>query len=205
MSWTTPDRRHDGYVVAEFANGQHGSGITVSGIPPDQIIVSLEYDGVRGQGSPDIRAVVRPAADVVGWRVCCRCGGDGDDPSWRAAQLLVRVTSPELEDVAEGRIHSPDREVTRAPYRDDVRQVARAMWWRHASGATALDAIGEARRDIETAQDRLRTAVAEARAGGVSWQVIGRAAGITRQSAHARWSDGHAHESGGDVPRTTPT
>ncbi len=191
MSWSTDDRRHEGYVVPEFGNGQHGSGITVAGIPPDQIIVSLEYDGVRGSRDiRDIRAAVRPAADVVGWRVCCRCGDEGDGPRWQAADLLSRMSSPELEDVAGGRIYSPDGEVPHVPYRDDVGLVAKAIWWRHASGAAALATIEEARRTIETAQERRGAAVAEARASGISWQAIGRAAGITRQSAHARWGDG---------------
>ncbi len=196
MAWTTDDRRHEGYVVPEFGNGQRGSGITVAGMPPDQIIVSLEYDGGHGHASRDIRAVVRPAGDVVGWRVCCRCGDDGDGPRWHAADLLTRMSSPALEDVARGRIYSPDGEVPHVPYRDDVEIVARAIWWRHASGAAALDTIEEARRTIETAQERLGAAVAEARANGISWQAIGRAAGVTRQSAHARW--------GGSPPGRVP-
>ena len=183
----TDHPRHEGYVVPEFGDGQHGRDITVAGIPPDQIIVSLEYDGDRGRGSRDIRAAVRPAADVIGWRVCCHCGDEGGVPPWQAVQLLLRVTTPELEDVAKDRIHSPDADVVKVPQRADVRHRARALWWRHVSGAEALVTIDATCRDNDQAKERLGTAVAEARASGVSWQAIGRAAGMSRQSAHARW------------------
>jgi hypothetical protein len=52
----------------------------------------------------------------------------------------------------------------------------------------ALDRIVAAAEAYAGAGYRLDNAVAEARAAGATWEQIGRAAGITRQSAWQRWA-----------------
>ncbi|MGW4125786.1 hypothetical protein [Nocardia sp. NPDC004711] len=42
--------------------------------------------------------------------------------------------------------------------------------------------------EVTDAQARLTEAVQQARRQAASWEAIGRAAGMTRQSAHERWS-----------------
>ena len=56
-----------------------------------------------------------------------------------------------------------------------------------ASDATGFRAIRAAMRQVEDAEDILRTAVRAARAAGDSWAVIGAALGTTRQAAFQRF------------------
>jgi hypothetical protein len=56
-----------------------------------------------------------------------------------------------------------------------------------ARDATGFRAIRAAMRQVEDAEDILRTAVRAARAAGDSWAVIGAALGTTRQAAFQRF------------------
>ena len=56
-----------------------------------------------------------------------------------------------------------------------------------ARDATHVRAIIAATEDLAAAERRLRQAVAEARAAGDSWTVIGAALGTTRQAAQMRF------------------
>lgn len=63
------------------------------------------------------------------------------------------------------------------------------IWRReHVDGPDALAAIERARQVVTAAERDLDAAVATARSAGQSWEAIGRAAGMTRQSAHGRWA-----------------
>ena len=105
-----------------------------------------------------------------------------------SSELLVRVPSASLENLAEGRIFAPDEDVPYLDDRDDVATMVRDRWWReHAGGMDALVRVTEARARVTAADRELDAAVAAARECGVSWEAIGRAAGMARQSAHARW------------------
>ncbi len=53
--------------------------------------------------------------------------------------------------------------------------------------ASHLRAITAAARALTTAEDHLRTAVADARAAGDSWTTIGAALGTSKQAAHERF------------------
>jgi hypothetical protein len=48
--------------------------------------------------------------------------------------------------------------------------------------------VGTASAEHQAARDALDRAVTKARAAGASWTEVGRAVGITRQSARERWS-----------------
>jgi hypothetical protein len=76
-----------------------------------------------------------------------------------------------------------------------------AEWERHLRVALPLLAIHDLSQQIAHAQAELADAVAAARADGVSWAVIGEAAGVTTESAQERWFTlaGHA----GDAARRT--
>lgn len=56
-----------------------------------------------------------------------------------------------------------------------------------ARDATYSRRIVQARQDLEHADAELRRVVAEARAAGESWSVIGMALGTTRQAAQQRF------------------
>jgi hypothetical protein len=103
---------------------------------------------------------------VTGWRSACQCG-------WRGTQFYLRSEWPSTE-------------YALAP--EEVEQHCIAEWERHLRIALPMLAIHDLTHHIAQAQDDLVHAVRAAQSAGVSWTVIGEAAGITRQSAHARWS-----------------
>lgn len=188
MSWTTADGGHEAYLAAEFADGQRATGSSGGGVPDDQIIVATEYDGEPG-AITSARHTTRPAAEVIGWRVVCNCYDTSSVTKTWVSDLLVRVPSATLEDVRAGRIYAADGDVVDVDFRDDVAAMATGRWHReHLDGPQALGRIRDARGRVAAAERELHEAVRDARAAGESWEAIGRAAGITRQTAHQRWA-----------------
>jgi hypothetical protein len=104
---------------------------------------------------------------VIGWRSACQCG-------WRGTQFYLRSEWPSTDDYA------------LAP--EEVEARCMAEWERHLRVAMPVLAIHDLVQQIAQAQDNLVEAVRAARAAGVSWTVIADAAGMSRQSAHERWS-----------------
>jgi hypothetical protein len=72
---------------------------------------------------------------------------------------------------------------------------------RHLAPDEALAAVAELTGQVNVGERQLDAAVATARAAGASWEAIGRAAGITRQSAHERWRDVAAGDAGARTGR----
>jgi hypothetical protein len=191
MSWESDDGKHEGYLIAEFSDGQQATGTISGNVPDDQIIVDGEYDGEPGAITGQ-RHITRPAAEVIGWRVGCYCRTSESTfavtGTW-ASELLVRVPSAALEDVPAGRIYAADEDVAYVDDREDVSAAAVDRWQReHVAGPQALARIRTAREQVAVAERELGAAVQDARAAGESWEAIGRAAGITRQTAHQRWA-----------------
>ena len=116
---------------------------------------------------------------VIGWRSACQCG-------WQGTQFYLRS-------------EWPGTEYGLAP--EEVEQHCMAEWERHLRVALPLLAIHDLSQQIAHVQAELADAVAAARADGVSWAVIGEAAGVTTESAQERWFTlaGHA----GDAARRT--
>ena len=190
MNWESDDGEHEGYLAAEFSDGQQAAGTISGSVPGDQIIVNVEYDGEPG-AIINTRYITRPAAEVIGWRVMCTCRTSDSfavTDTW-TSDLLVRVPSPALEDLQIGRICAADGDVAYVSDRDDVSAAVVDRWKReHVAGPQALARIRTAREQVAAAELELGTAVQDARAAGESWEAIGRAAGITRQTAHQRWA-----------------
>ncbi|MDE9363997.1 hypothetical protein PZ938_00110 [Luteipulveratus sp. YIM 133132] len=193
MTWVTDDGRHEGYLVAEFADGVRANGISGGGVPPDRVIVATTYEGDLAETIPVPQHQTRPAGQVVGWRVMCQCyAPDGPmEPvgSWMSSGLLIRVPSPTLEDLPGRRVYAADDDVVDVDDRDDVDELGRQVWrTEHADRHTLLDQLDravDAEREARAETDRIAR---EARTAGSTWEQIGRAAGITRQAAHERWS-----------------
>lgn len=188
MSWADEDGVHEGYVVPEFLDGIRGQGIWSGSVPPDHVIVDMEYVGEPGMTTE--RYTSRPAAEVVGWRVMCDCrmgNGSTITNQW-VSDLVTRVPSKSLADEVGGlRLYVPDEDMIGVD--DTYFEVFTAIWRReHVDGESALNAITQARRTLAAAERDLDAAVAAARAAGESWEAIGRAAGMARQSAHSRWA-----------------
>lgn len=190
MGWVTSDGLHEGYVVPEFADGVRGSGTTGGGVPVDQVIVAMDYAGDPSRVA-EAQPLTRPAAETIGWRVMCDCRDTegrllSQDRRW-ASELLVRVPSPALEDVDEGRLHAADEEV---PYIADGahEESLRGRWLReHVDGRDALSRVESTTAQIRRAERERDAAVADARSAGATWDAVGRAAGMARQSAQGRW------------------
>lgn len=190
MSWPTDDGAHEGYVLPEFGDGARGTGTTGGGIPADQVIVDVTYIGEPG-AITDTRYTTRPAGEVIGWRVMCDCRDQdsGRVTSTWASELLTRVPSKALQDLDAGRLFvASDEDV---PYVDELEpfeDLFRRLWRReHVDRLDSLDRIREARRRARAAERDLDEAVAAGRAAGHSWEAIGAATGMARQSAHGRW------------------
>lgn len=191
MSWENDDGTHEGYVLPEFIDGVRGRGIWSGSVPVDHVIVDVEYVGEPGAITAE-RYTSRPAAEVIGWRVMCDCRASGRSSTmtW-TSDLIVRVPSKSLEDQAAARIFVPDDDVI--DVEDTYHEMLTGIWrHEHVDGESALTAITRGRRAVNAAERDLDAAVEVARSVGESWEAIGRAAGITRQSAHSRWAPSDA-------------
>lgn len=190
MGWIDDNGLHEGYVVPEFADGALGQPVSGGGVPQDQVIVEISYSPNAGE---DL-VLTRPAAEAIGWRILCDCRDErtGDllpaEKRWRSP-LLVRVPSKALEDLDGGRIYAADEDVIYVGDGDDAHEAVLRQLWRseHVDERDALARITAARSSIEVLERELEDAVSRARAQGASWEAIGRAAGMARQSAHERW------------------
>ncbi len=183
MGWISEDASHEGCLVPHFLDGQRGVGVTGGNIAADQVAVG---EPTMSDGG-NLRYRTRPAAEVVGWVVCCDCSAGRTMTKW-TGPTFARVPSPSLESVRAHRIFATDDEVPYASERPEVEDAARELWrLEHVFGADAVGEVQAAAAGAAQADLRLETAVALARHSGASWETIGRAAGMTRQSAHERW------------------
>lgn len=122
---------------------------------------------------------------VTGWRAACECG-------WRGTQFWPRAAF---------------RDWTSSIAPDEVAGFATGHgaygeWFEHLHAALPGLAVHDAAQELAAARETLDQAVATARASGASWTLIGKAAGITRQSAHERWG-GHTPAAQLDTTTTT--
>jgi hypothetical protein len=153
---------HEGWVVPLFADGREGVGSSGS-------------RGVLVQVHPE---EWRPDADVIGWRAGCECGWRG--PAWtRVASKALLPPKPTARLLAvEGRFADLDEA--------DESRVMEA-WEEHIAPLTRVEAVAEASVGWRRASLALDDAVQTARMDGASWTEIGKAVGITKQSAAERW------------------
>jgi hypothetical protein len=145
-------------------------------VPDDAVIVDIDYDDTRPS------YVTRPAAEAVGWRVMCDCRTEHGDylPESRrwTSELLVRVPSKELEDLAAARVFATDEDVAYVDGRDDVADLGYRLWWRnHTAKADALSRVENARARVLAANRELDDAVTDAQTAGASPEAIDRSAG----------------------------
>ncbi len=196
MGWLTEDGRHEGYLAPMFGDGQRGRGVTAGSVPPDEVVVGAETQREDGSWTWP----TRPSGEVTGWVVCCDCYSNtsfGAPSSW-IGPGFTRVPSKTLEDLPARRIFAADDHVAYVSERDDVHDTAVELWRsEHTFGTDALTEVQAAAAAAAQAKLRLDAAVALARHSGASWADIGRAAGMTRQSAQERWRGADGASGGG--------
>ncbi|WP_043109105.1 WhiB family transcriptional regulator [Paraoerskovia marina] len=82
---------------------------------------------------------------------------------------------------------------------DAERRAVRRRWSSEVSTRDAsLSALDDAVRAAALSESVVAQAVATARAAGHSWEVVGRAFGLSRQAAHKRWASSTRVDGGRD-------
>ena len=127
---------------------------------------------------PDYEVI--PDKEIIGWRGACdmrlarRTVGAGHVAGGRGLQPPPGLPAPD-------EFANPSGEVEDAIHDE---------WKAHLGPLEAVAGVEAAAREYNQAGHRLDKTVAAAKAAGASWADIGRAVGISRQSAHQRWADG---------------
>ncbi len=173
MGWLSTDNEHEGWAAAVAPDGRLSASSTGEG---------MLVQGITGRYKPDKMLPgyeVVPDSEIIGWRGTCGCRWQGG--------LWERVRSPADADLSRRRDYVPLHVFASASSEVDnaIHEECKA----HIAPSDAVLGVEAAAREYTQAGRRLDKTVAAAKAAGASWTDIGRAAGISRQSAHERWAD----------------
>lgn len=164
MGWTVEevsDSEHEGWAAPALSDGRLSGGSTLGAV-----LVGDEQV---------------PESQVVAFQAACVCG-------WRGVSWL-RVSDPSSTNLRLRRVH------TATGFNDDLPDSVEAMmrdeWLAHVRPVAVVGPVAVASLEYDQAGQRLTEAVVLARDAGASWADIGRAAGVSRQSAHERWAAAH--------------
>lgn len=172
MGRMTDDGQHEGYVAHVFADGMYGSSWRGSKPMADCL--------PSGEMMPYEQWQTRAVGEIVGWRPTCI---SHHRECWRG-QFWTRVAAPGEHDPAQHRIYSEDAFLLG----EDDNDLILREWEAHIAPLRGTADVRYAAAEVAEAEARLTAAVAAARKQGATWEAIGRAAGMTRQSAHERWA-----------------
>lgn len=172
MRWDMRDGLHEGSLSAIIRDGRVSEDVRMG-------VVAVE--GISGvfPRHPNIKThEMVPDDQIVGWCAACTCGWRG--PRWS------RVDTSRQAALSKRLAYLPS--LGFAVPSVAVEEALRLEWEKHAFPAAAISELSAAVRAAEEAARRLERGVASARKAGVSWAHIGSALGISRQSAHEKWS-----------------
>jgi hypothetical protein len=172
MGWISSDNEHEGWAAAVAPDGRLSASSSAAG---------MHLQGITGRWPQDPQLddyEIVPDKEIIGWRGACDCG-------WRG-ELWERVSSPADSDHSRRRDYLAPEEFADAS--GDVEDAIHEEWRAHIAPSEAVLGVEAAAREHRQAGTRLDKTVAAARAAGASWADIGKAVGISRQSAHERWS-----------------
>jgi len=174
MGWVSNDNEeHEGWAARVAPDGRGSSSSTADG----KLFRGVSGNYKRDTMMPDYEVV--PDSEISGWRGEGVCG-------WRG-ELWERITSPADADFSRRRGY-----VSLDSFADVSQRVEDAIqneWEAHIAPLEAVAGVQAAAREYNQAGRRLDKTVAAAKAVGASWADIGRAVGISWQSAHERWAD----------------
>ncbi|MBF5083747.1 hypothetical protein [Quadrisphaera sp. INWT6] len=170
MGWTTDDGTHEGWAGKLFADGWVAS--------------SYVNHGFEASWAPDgsfqwEQRTWRPSEAVVGWVPACEC-------SWRG-EAVTRAGTPEAAAAAGPGARTAYSKDGWLP-EDLEEELIYPQWEAHVAPLDLAAAVSRAHREHVRAGQVLDEAVAAMRAAGASWGDVGRATGMTRQSANERWA-----------------
>ncbi|TAP39064.1 hypothetical protein [Arthrobacter sp. S39] len=173
MGWISTDNEHEGWAAPVAPDGRLSASSTAGG---------MLFRGVTGHYPPDEMLPdyeVIPDSQIIGWRGQCECGWQGE--------MWERVTSRAAANFSHRRDYFALDEFATASSK--VEDAIHDEWKTHIAPSEAVLGVEAAAREYTQAGHRLDKTVAAAKAAGASWADIGRAVGISRQSAHERWAD----------------
>ncbi|PZU49470.1 MAG: hypothetical protein DI571_02350 [Arsenicicoccus sp.] len=169
----------------------------VVGLWQDDALVledGVVYSHVRGQVRREVLEEAeewRPDAAVVGYVAGCECGWRGRP--WTRVHSATAAGSTAWHGPEDDAVVDEDNRLIfqPGPYYDldgAAEQPVIEEWRRHIAPWRSLEDLEEAAARQAAATRELDEAVRAAKAAGASWADIGRATGMTRQSANERWS-----------------
>ncbi|WP_432489524.1 hypothetical protein [Kineococcus sp. SYSU DK018] len=191
MGIVTEDGTHELHLASVFADGTRGA--SYRGVGADaQVQTSYDLDG---SSLAEWHRSWRSVDDVVAYALTCDCstttatsGRLGGSRSTVLARW-ERVGKADEEDLDAGRVYAaPGQDAMDLSDRPDVEAAMRRHWDEHLTPGQRTAQLEAAWRRHRQALADVDDAVAAARAAGLSWVDIGRATGMTRQSARERWS-----------------
>lgn len=171
MGWLGPvvgDVEHEGWVVPVFGDGVEGAGSSSA----RGVLVDFDRDEWR------------PDEEVAAWRAGCACGWRG--PLWTRIKTGDSARPDPWVDGPKRLIHNPGE--WPADLDSEAENAVIDEWREHIAPWRSVEMVEEAAERAGAAARALDDAVRTARASGASWADIGRAVGISRQSAHERWA-----------------
>ena len=183
MSWVADcgTEEHEGHVAMLDPKGRSADATNSLGLLLRRRDRSRVEDAHRRDETPSTDDMYEsvPWSEVSGWRVQCECGWRGT--AWGRGEAVPK--DPSKADVdPDVMLLTDGRTVEDAGYEE---------WNRHVEPTLRTRAVSEAAKAAREAQAALDAAVAAARASDppATWEQIGRAVDITRQSAHDRWAN----------------
>lgn len=173
MGWVSNDNEHEGWAAPVAPDGRLSASSTAEGM----LVKGLTGRYVPDVTMPDYELI--PDKEIIGWRGACVCG-------WQC-EMWERVTTPAAADFSRRRDYVATDEFANAS--SEVEDAIQDEWSAHIAPSEAILGVEAAAREYSQAGHRLDKTVAAAKAAGASWADIGRAVGISRQSAHERWAE----------------
>ncbi|MBO1269512.1 hypothetical protein [Arthrobacter cavernae] len=168
MGWDVGDGFHEGRAGCVVPDGRVARAVTGAGVLVEGVTGRYPRDEVlRGHE-------LVPDKDVVGWQGACECGWQG--VRWD------RVRSSAQANLSKRRAYVAFDGFATPPVA--VEDAILQEWRCHVASWE----VDMAARNHARALERLNQAVAAARTAGASWADIGRDTGMSRQSAHERWT-----------------
>lgn len=178
MSYQTDDGLHEGWDALVYAGDRWPDGrerVQTGDSAPWALVRPVNADGRVDRSGEEEKV---PVADGAGWRGQCECGWRG--PLWTLAADL------DGHDPAARLVYDPEP----SPFGDAPTAVEEgifAEWREHVRPHQELAPLRAAGAEADRADQALTGQVIAAREGGHSWEAIGAALGMRRQSAWERW------------------